>query len=87
MSFVPWLGEYLVVGGPLDKLDAGFTLWIWEGPSGRVRRVLPWSADLSHCEGVCSALIDSRESLVLVGDNGDRECDLLWLDAKRLDTA
>jgi len=88
MSFVPWLGEYLVVGGPLDKDAAGFTLWLWEGPSGRVRRVHPWSADLSRCEGVCPALVGGRESLVLVRDNGDREsgrsATFSWLDAKRL---
>ena len=91
MSFVPWLGEYLVVGGPLDKSDAGFTLWLWQGPSGRVRRVRPWNADLSRCEGVCPALIDGRESLVLVRDDGDRKAGrsatFSWLDAKRLETA
>ena len=91
MSFVPWLGEYLVVGGPLDKSDAGFTLWLWPGPSGRVRRVRPWNAELSRCEGVCPALIDGRESLVLVRDDGDRKAGrsatFSWLDAKRLETA
>jgi hypothetical protein len=91
MSFVPWLGEYLVVGGPLDKLNAGFTLWLWQGPSGSVRRVHQWSADLSRCEGVCPALIDARESLVLVRDDGDRKAGrsatFSWLDATRLKTA
>ena len=90
MSFVPWLGEYLVVGGPLDKSDTGFTLWLWQGPSGRARRVRPWNADMSRCEGVCPALIDGRESLVLVRDDGDRKAGrcatFSWLDAKRLET-
>ena len=61
VAFVPWLGEYLVVGGPLEKGDQGFTLWMWEGPGGRVRRLRPWTADLSRCEGVCPALLDGRE--------------------------
>ena len=88
MAFVPWLGEYLVVSGPLDKRDTGFALWLWEGPAGGVRRVKPWSTELSRCEGVCPALIDGRESLLLVRDNGDRRADrsatFSWLDAAGL---
>jgi hypothetical protein len=91
MSFVPWLGEYLVVGGPLDKSDTGFTLWLWQGPSGSVRRAHLSSAGLSRCEGVCPALIDGREGLVLVRDDGDRKAGrnatFSWLDAKRLEAA
>jgi hypothetical protein len=91
MSFVPWLGEYVVVGGPLDKSDTGFTLWLWQGPSGSVRRAHPSSADLSRCEGVCPALIDGREGLVLVRDDGDRKAGrnatFSWLDARRLKAA
>lgn len=91
ISFVPWLGEYLVVAGPLDKLDAGFALWLWQGPSGVVRRVHLGSTDLSRCEGVCPALIDGRECLLLVRDDGDRKArrsaTFSWLDGKCLRTA
>ena len=93
LSFVPSLGSYLVVSGPVSR-DAGeFALWLWEGlPQDAVRRVtIPGLASLERAEGVSPAEIDGRAGIVIVSDDGNRKAghpaSYLMLDLDRLQVA
>jgi hypothetical protein len=74
LSHIPSLSAYLVIGGPVDKADSGFGLWLWE-PRGLAARPLglPAGVDLSHAEGVAAATLDGAERIVVVCDDGDRK--------------
>lgn len=75
MSYVPSLGEFVVIGGPLSKADEACGLWLWKGTAGApARRVeVPGVQGFAHAEGVSPATIDGVERLVIVSDEGDRE--------------
>lgn len=74
MSYVPDLGGYLIIGGPVGPEDAAFRLWFWSSETGApARRVrLPGLPDLEHAEGICPAVLDGRQCLVIVSDDGKR---------------
>ena len=38
LSYVPSLGEYLVIGGPVSRAHAQFDLWLWSGQQGALAR-------------------------------------------------
>lgn len=75
MSYLPSLGGYLVIAGPVSKAPQPFELWLWRGnagaPAQRVR--IPGLSGLAHAEGVCPALIDGKQRVMIVSDDGDRE--------------
>lgn len=75
LSYVPALGEYLVIGGPTSREPAQFDLWLWNGQTGApARRVtVPGLKGLEHAEGASPAIIDGVERIVIVNDDGNRK--------------
>lgn len=75
LSYVPLLGAYLVIGGPVSRQHAEFDLWLWSGqPGAPARRVtVPGIRGLERAEGVCPAVIHGAERVIIVSDDGDRK--------------
>ncbi len=74
MSYIPALGGYLLIGGPVGKEQVHFKLWFWSGRSQDAprRAELPGLPGFANAEGVSPAVIDGRERIVIVSDDGDR---------------
>jgi len=90
LAHLPALGGYLVISGPVASLQVHFRLWFWSGlPGAPARRVsvvgLP---GFEHAEGVSPAVIDGRQRVIIVSDDGSREegrcAHFLLLDAEQL---
>jgi hypothetical protein len=75
LSYVPALAGYLVVSGPVAKEQVQFQLWFWSGqPGERPRHVsVPGLPGFEHAEGVSPAIIDGRQRIVIVSDDGSRK--------------
>ncbi|TXT35623.1 MAG: hypothetical protein FD135_4800 [Comamonadaceae bacterium] len=75
MSYIPALAGYLIISGPVSREPDRFGLWFWSGGSdGSVQRVtVPGLENLNHAEGVCSALMDGKQKIVIVCDDGSRK--------------
>ena len=75
MSYVPSLDGFLLIAGPASEASKPFQLWFWSGRAGApARRVgIPGVSGLEHAEGVCPALIDGQQKIMVVSDDGDRE--------------
>lgn len=75
MSWFPCLDGYLVIGGPVAREPVQFQLWFWSGhPGAPARRVtIPGLPGLERAEGICPAVIDGRQWIVVVSDDGDRK--------------
>lgn len=75
MSWFPCLDGYLLIGGPVAREPVQFQLWFWNGrPGAPARRVtVPGLAGLERAEGICPAVIDGRQRIVVVSDDGDRK--------------
>ena len=75
MSWVPFLGGYLVIAGPVARERVEFQLWFWPGGSDdRPRRVsVAGLPGFEHAEGVSPAVIDGRQCIIIVSDDGSRE--------------
>ncbi len=75
MSYVPDMRGFVLIGGPVSKASAEFSLWFWQGhPDGVVSRVsLSGVSTIAHAEGLCPAVIDGQPRIVLVSDDGDRK--------------
>lgn len=75
MSFVPALGGHLVISGPVSKERAQFRLWFWRGETGDRPRAVSVAGlpGFEHAEGVCPALLDGRQRIIIVSDDGSRE--------------
>ena len=73
MAWVPALAGYLLIGGPTSAADGPFSLWFWSGEAGApARRVtVPGLDDLAKAEGICPAIIDGVERIVIVSDDGN----------------
>ena len=93
LSFLPALGQYLVVGGPVSREPGEFSLWLWDGRrSNAVHRVtVPGLRDLARAEGVSPATIDGAAGIIMVSDDGDRKAgrpaNYLWLGLDQLQLA
>lgn len=74
LSWVPALGGYLAVGGPPSREASGFRLWFWGGPGDLhpCPTTLPGLDGLAHAEGVTPALVNGREMILVVSDDGSR---------------
>jgi len=74
MSYFPALGGYLIVSGPVAREQVHFQLWFWSGRHGEpARRVtVPGLPGFEHAEGVSPALIDGRQRIIIVSDDGSR---------------
>lgn len=75
MSYLPSLDGFLLIAGPASEASKPFQLWFWSGESGApARRVgIPGLSGLEHAEGICPALIDGQQKIMVVSDDGDRE--------------
>ncbi|HCV13379.1 MAG TPA: hypothetical protein DGC76_06745 [Candidatus Accumulibacter sp.] len=74
LAHIPPLDGYLVVAGPVGRERTQFALWFWRGgrqdlPQRVSVRDLP---GFEHAEGVGTALIDGRQWIILVSDDGSR---------------
>jgi len=93
LSYIPGLGEYLVIGGPTSREPAVFDLWRWSGePGAPARRVtVPGLKGFAKAEGVCAARVGSAERIMVVSDDGNRKAgrpaSYLLLDPAQLQTA
>ena len=92
LSYVPSLGEFLLIGGPVSRAPAQFDLWLWSGRQGAsARRVtIPGLQGLEHAEGVSPAVMGGVERIIIVSDDGSRQhgrfARYVLLDASRLQT-
>jgi len=75
MSWVPFLDGYLVIAGPVARELVEFQLWFWAGGSDdRPRRVsVAGLPGFEHAEGVSPAVIDGRQCIIIVSDDGSRD--------------
>lgn len=74
LSYIAALGGYLVVSGPVAREQVHFQLWFWSGrPGEAARRVgVAGLQGFEHAEGVSPAVIDGRQRIVIVSDDGSR---------------
>ena len=74
MAWVASLAGYLLIAGPVAREPVPFRLWFWSAqPSSRPHRVeVPGLAGFAHAEGVCPAILDGREVILIVSDDGNR---------------
>jgi len=90
MCHVPVLGGYLVIGGPVSGAKAAFGLWFWSGaPGASARRItVAGVPDFKRAEGICCAVIDGAQRILVVSDDGDRQAkrpaEFLLLDPTQL---
>ena len=75
MSYFPSLDGYLVISGPVAREQVQFQLWFWSGhPGEAARRVtVPGLQGFEHAEGVSPAVIDGRQRIIIVSDDGSRK--------------
>ena len=75
MSYLPSLAGYLILSGPVARGQVQFQLWFWSGDPGEpARRVtVPGLPGFEHAEGVSPAVIDGRQRVIIVSDDGNRE--------------
>jgi hypothetical protein len=75
MSYIPLLDGYLITSGPVARAQVHFQLWFWSGRSAEpARRVTaPGLQGFEHAEGVSPAVIDGRQRIMIVSDDGSRE--------------
>jgi len=73
MSYIASLNGYLIISGSGKVIQ--FELWYWTGKRGdEARRVtMPGLQGFAHAEGVSSAIINGRQKIIFVSDNGGRE--------------
>lgn len=93
LSYVPALGAYLVIGGPVSRKRTSFDLWRWSGEPGApaLRVTVPGLSGFGKAEGVSTAVVDGLERIVVVSDDGNRDtgrfAGYLLLDPTQLRTA
>lgn len=75
LAYLPALDGFLVISGPAARQPVHFQLWFWSGHRGApARRVsVAGLSGFEHAEGVSPAMIDGREHVVIVSDDGDRK--------------
>lgn len=75
LSYLDFLDGYLVISGPVAREQVQFQLWFWRGqPDEPARRVTaPGLPGFAHAEGVSPAVIDGRQHIIIVSDDGNRE--------------
>lgn len=75
LSHIPCLGGYLVIAGPVSREQGHFKLWFWSGEPGAPPRTVTVSGleGFERAEGVCPAVIDGKQRILIVSDDGDRK--------------
>jgi len=93
LTYLPSIGAYLVVGGPVSREPAPFDLWLWNGEPGAAphRVTVPGLQGFERAEGVSPAVIGGVERIIVVSDDGNRQsrrsASYLLLDPGQLQTA
>ncbi|MEN6587348.1 MAG: DUF3616 domain-containing protein [Sulfuricella sp.] len=93
MAYLPSLGGYLVISGPVAREQVQFQLWFWSGRRGEPARSVSVSGlhGFEHAEGVSSAVIDGQQRIIIVSDDGSRDegrfARYLLLDDRQLQIA
>ncbi len=93
MCYLPSLNGYLVTSGPVAREQVHFQLWFWSGDRGApARRVsVPGLPGFEHAEGVSPAVIEGRQRIIIVSDDGSRQAGrfarYLLLDPEQLKIA
>lgn len=74
MSYFPSLDGYLVISGPVAREQVQFQLWFWSGHRNESLRhvTVPGLLGFERAEGVCPAVIDGRQKIIIVSDDGSR---------------
>jgi hypothetical protein len=72
MAYVPLLGGYLVIAGPVAREQTNFGLWFWSGDADDAAHQVsvPDLSGFEHAEGVSPALIEGRRRILIVSDDG-----------------
>lgn len=75
MAWIASLAGYLVLSGPASRANGPFGLWFWSGKHGApARRVtVPGLPGFGKAEGICPAVIEGVERIVIVSDDGNRK--------------
>ena len=75
MCWAPSLAGYVLIAGPVAREQDEVQLWFWPGGGeDRPRRIsVAGLSGFAHAEGVSAAVIDGRECIILVSDDGSRE--------------
>lgn len=90
LAYLPALDGHLVISGPAGSQQVHFQLWFWSGhPGAPARRVsVAGLPGFEHAEGVCPAVIDGRQRVIIVSDDGNRKAGssahFLLLDVEQL---
>ena len=90
LAYLPALDGHLVISGPVASQQVHFQLWFWSGhPGAPARRVsVAGLPGFEHAEGVCPAVIDGRQRVIIVSDDGNRKAGssahFLLLDVEQL---
>ncbi|MFA5266205.1 MAG: DUF3616 domain-containing protein, partial [Opitutaceae bacterium] len=93
MSYLPALDGYLIISGPVTRETVQFRLWFWSGRRGDPARhvSVPGLPGFEHAEGVSAAVIDGRQRVIIVSDDGNRkegrDAHFLLLDPGQLQIA
>lgn len=93
MSHIPALDGWLLISGPVARQQVQFRLWFWSGQADRPARPVTVAGlpGFEHAEGVSPALIDGRQQVIFVSDDGNRKQGLnahyLLLDPAQLQIA
>lgn len=93
MSYLPALDGYLIISGPVTRETVQFRLWFWSGRRGDPARhvSVPGLSGFEHAEGVSAAVIDGRQRVIIVSDDGNRkdgrDAHFLLLDSGQLQIA
>lgn len=93
LAWFACLDGYLVIAGPVAREALQFQLWFWSGQPGAPARAVsvPGLTGFARAEGISPALIDGRQRIVMVNDDGSREearfARFLLLDPEQLQIA
>jgi len=93
LAYFACLDGYLVIAGPVAREAVQFQLWFWSGQPGAPARAVsvPGLPGFARAEGISPALIDGRQRIVMVNDDGSREetrfARFLLLDPEQLQIA
>lgn len=75
MSFIPALDGWLLISGPVARQQVQFRLWFWCGQADRPAQpvTVPGRPGFEHAEGVSPAVIEGRQQIIFVSDDGNRK--------------
>jgi hypothetical protein len=75
MSYIPFMDGHLICSGPVGRKKAQFQVWFWSGHPGEPAHLVsvPGLQGFEHAEGISPAIIDGRQKIIVVSDDGSRE--------------